>query len=215
MRTSATRRQMMKGAAWSAPIVVASTAAPTYAASHEYYGANQPQSGGTVYTATAPRTSRYAKTINQGGYQVQAINDAATTTATLTKLEYYYAINAVYAGTSAPVMQGNTATYWNAPVRLGTNVPLVLADGSSFAASNYVVFRMTFKAPGVQTLSIPQGGLSQILNGSQVNLVHSSQYGGDQVWYVGYIATYTTANGAQYTDQSTIAVYQPPAIIRQ
>lgn len=197
------------------PVVIATSVVPAYARSSnpEYAGVSAGQTG-TVksYTDTTNHT-RYHTDVHSAGYQIQAINGSAATTAKLTSLEYYIVISSVLA-VAAPTSLGTTGTYWNAPVKVTTAIPM--ADGTTMVIpTGYVDYKVTMKTPGATTITIPKGGNSPIVTNSAVNLRFDSQYGNIRPWYEGFVATYATANSKQYTSQSTVKSYQPPAIAKE
>ncbi|MDO4898503.1 MAG: hypothetical protein Q3965_04250, partial [Rothia sp. (in: high G+C Gram-positive bacteria)] len=152
MTTSTTlqsRRTLVKGAAWSPPILLASTAIPVYAASKNYVYRLQLSSrliysGSNTGTRSSNITYRVRTNVpvstNLPGVTVTYNGtEGVDTTATMNKLQYIVALPKGHATTftvtnGAPwVYQGKSNP---ATIRLG--------NGTTVSAANYDVFTFTF-----------------------------------------------------------------------
>lgn len=212
MTSPISRRDLTKGMTWSAPVVVASTAVPAYAAStdpvyHWYDSQNDElvKNGGKV-------TDLYIFTTEPAGGMPAGFSvgynpgEAVDTTATLQRLEYYIMVPTQFDNDAAPATYGTTSTNWS-PLTRVNDATLTLGDGSSVSTTGYHLYKMTFIGP-TTTNNVVVKAATTTWPGTTVDTgFFGFTSSTSATYYAGYIASYTTENGFSEVDSNGIARY--------
>lgn len=205
MNNHLSRRTLTKSAAWAAPVVLASSAVPAYAASQnpQYYGAQSrsidPQyPDRSCYIYTDVWTTRAVGQEPAGfslGYEP---GEAVDTTATLTSLEFWVAIPQNMA--DSVTIYSPTSQYWTQTSRTTITEIEHYTNGtfSTDSVSSYYLYKFTFSGP--KTNQVRYSGDTTTWPNSTIDLrFHGNSCAYDTTVptiYSGYVANYTTENGA-------------------
>ncbi|WP_346845998.1 hypothetical protein [uncultured Rothia sp.] len=139
------RRTIAKGAAWSAPLVVASSAIPAYAASNlnGFYTRTSVFSGtGVDNTSTSTVQIRTDQPVgpNLPGFTIFYLSGGEQTTATLTSLKYYFAVDKKYKVSNFQITSGSSTWKLNGL----SNSPLKMENGTTLSPTTYDIFEFEF-----------------------------------------------------------------------
>lgn len=139
------RRTIAKGAVWSAPLVVASSAIPAYAASNlnGLYGRSSVFSGtGVDNTSTSTVQIRTDQSVsgNLPGFTLYYVPGGEQTTATLTSLKYYFAVDKKYEVSNFQITSGTSTWQLNGL----SSSPLKMNDGTMLSPTTYDIFEFEF-----------------------------------------------------------------------
>lgn len=193
------RRSFGRTAVWSAPVVVATTMVPAYAASglNGFYGDSSVFSGyggWSNYDASyyAEITSSRSVGGNKPGFTIFYTEGGEQTLATLSSLKYYFAVPRNYVYGDFRFLDGTGAT-WRFNGRIST---LTSRDGTYLTSSTHDIFEFEFvgSKTGYQVLADGSettwpGSILTVDTGASRNLRGVGVY-------AGYLASYTLANGA-------------------
>lgn len=191
------RRSFGRTAVWSAPVVVATTMVPAYAASslNGFYGDSSVFSGyGGLddYGYYAAITSGESVGGNKPGFTIFYTEGGEQTLATLSSLKYYFAVPRNYVYGDFRFLRGTGAT-WRFNGKIST---LTSRNGTYLTSSTYDIFEFEFvgSKTGYQVLA---DGSETTWPGSILNVDTGASRSLRGVGvYAGYLASYTLANGA-------------------
>lgn len=209
------RRTLLQGTAWAAPVVLATAAIPAYAASpaavtasgltevFEFQPANS--SDPVPFTGTTNRDG-------QGGFDLYT-TDGSTASVSITSLTYLVLIpkNSLYEITTLEHNYQVSAAAWS-PFSTYSGSIVTLADGTTLSSDNYLIYSTTRTVADLSNVSIA-GNDSIPIDGTAISTNIAGQFTDDgnamipseiAGLYTGYIATYSV-NGAASTTSSTVA----------
>ncbi len=206
---NANRRALIKGAAWSAPVILASATIPAYAASQQepvvYYAQSQHidtyynSDTGTYYTDI---TTRYPEGIEQPGFSVgYEEGKSEDTVATLQRLDYYIAIPRTLDRYGITNLNSEVNGMWTEPELINVS-SLPLMGGGSVSTTGYNVYRMRFT--GIKTNEVVVEGMTQTWPGTLISVGFESTTNRDAHFYGGYVTSFTTDNGVIYNNVTMI-----------